>query len=513
MRRRVGQPVGRHEAVQATATNPVIDVPTLCRQIDVLDACARGDEVPVRRPAAITAVMEPVGLDIRWELALDLPRARIAPREDAGIGTVGHGSRPHQTVDDQHVVGRSMTAAMMRRRPENPAIARRQGCHRFVLDREQDHVLVNDERRPIPGRKRRLARHRLGSPQRLAAGAIHRRDSLSVIVVHPLAVHAQGERSHACLSFPERLAAVGRHGHQPAVGLVPGPLAIRAPCVVPHVGVLGPVVLPFVGLARRQHKQGAAVGQDLVGELRVGTRQERLAAGPVQHFHGTIDVQGHVNPLPHRHQSPGKLVRSALQRPQMRVPLSNRPLPEKCAIEGIACHQRPLRQQEDGLARAFVHDVEHPPLGRDHRAEAGHVVVMPRPRRPAGPLQVPRRTDQLVVRHGVVARVVQIVRPLVHLLGTRLARHEPLAVLPYAGHALRRQHTHDLILRGKAHILDHQQIDQVVDIRQLRAGASVDRHNAIQAQRSHMVPRDCHVLRLPVQTLDEEGIACTQGGG
>ena len=103
--------------------------------------------------------------------------------------------------------------------------------------------------------------------------------------------------------------------------------------------------------------------------------------------------------------------------------------------------------------------------------DAGHVVVVPRPGRTAGPLQVPRRADLRVVGHGIVARIVQVVRPLVDLPRTRL--HDLLSTRRrlHVGHAVGRQHAHHFVPATSPGVLDHEQVHEVVDVRQSPARA------------------------------------------
>ncbi len=130
MRRRIEHTVGGHETVEAAATDPMIDVPVLGRQVDEFDARPRGDEILVGGAAAVTAVMEPIGMDVGEEFAAHLAGVQVAAGHHPGVLAIGHVRRPHQPAHDQHVVGRRVAAVMMRGRPEPLAVAGREGVHR-----------------------------------------------------------------------------------------------------------------------------------------------------------------------------------------------------------------------------------------------------------------------------------------------------------------------------------------------------------------------------------------------
>jgi len=368
VRRHVGQSVGRHEPVQAAAADPVIDVPVLGLEIDVLDPGPRGDEVLFRRPAAVAAVVEPVDLDVGQELLLDLARSQITPGEHAGVAAVGNGPAPDQPADDEHVVGRHVPAAVMGGGPQCVPVVGREGRHRAVFHREQNHVLANNQRRAVARGEGRFVGNRLGMPQRLAAGTVHGGDLLAVVEVNSLTVHAERQRGNPGLPFPRGPAGRRVDGHQPAVLSIPGPLAVGPAGIGPNVRALGAVLLPLVGRPGHQDEQGAVADQHLVGVLGAGVSANGLASGRVESFQRGVDPQRDVDPAAHGHQPPRKLVRPALQRPEVRVPLVDRPLPKQRAAVGVPSDERPLGGQQDRLAGAFVHDVEHPAAGRDHGA-------------------------------------------------------------------------------------------------------------------------------------------------
>ena len=67
MWRGVEEAVGRHDAVETRAADPVVDEPLLTLDVDELRPGSRGEQEVIGRLAAITAVVEPVGVDVRRE--------------------------------------------------------------------------------------------------------------------------------------------------------------------------------------------------------------------------------------------------------------------------------------------------------------------------------------------------------------------------------------------------------------------------------------------------------------
>ena len=106
---------------------------------------------------------------------------------------------------------------------------------------------------------------------------------------------------------------------------------------------------------------------------------------------------------------------------------------------------------------------------------------MPRPARAAEPLQMLRRTDDVVVGHGIAAGIVQIVRPLVDVLRARLDRLLPGVSLPDVGHAVGNQDAHHLRHGDAVQVFGHDEVDQIVDVRQPVAGELIDADLAIRA--------------------------------
>ena len=103
-------------------------------------------------------------------------------------------------------------------------------------------------------------------------------------------------------------------------------------------------------------------------------------------------------------------------------------LPENGSVEGISCNQLPFRGQLDGNPTSLVHNVEHSAIRGDEGAHAGHAVMMARPSWTTDPLQVSRRIDDIIVSNSIASRVMQVMRPLVDVVRTRLNSPLPIAV-------------------------------------------------------------------------------------
>ena len=72
--------------------------------IDEFDAGARRHQEIVGRFGDVTAMMEPIRIDVRRELLLDLARSRVAPGVDAGVFARCERRHPDEPVDDHQVL-------------------------------------------------------------------------------------------------------------------------------------------------------------------------------------------------------------------------------------------------------------------------------------------------------------------------------------------------------------------------------------------------------------------------
>ena len=167
-------------------------------------------------------------------------------------------------------------------------------------------------------------------------------------------------------------------------------------------------------------KQGAVVQQNLFSRRCLLIGSYRFSGRCIQSHQRAVQVQGDVDGLVRGDQAARQLGGAALQGPQMRVPLVDRPPPKDRPVKRVASDQRPLGRREDRDRRGFVQDREHTSARRHHGADTGHAVVMPGVQRAAHPLQPPRGPDDGVARHGVVGGAVQVVRPIVDFRRPRL---------------------------------------------------------------------------------------------
>ena len=231
-----------------------------------------------------------------------------------------------------------------------------------------------------------------------------------------------------------------------------------------------------------QREEHALRDDHLVRCLGVGVGPQSLTGGRIQYAQRTRQSQRHIDPVADGDQSPRELHGPAFHRPQVGVPRLQSPLPQDGPVECVACHKGPFRRQLYQRGRTLVDDVEDPPSGRHHRADACQVVVVPRPLRVAAPLVVARRADDRVARHGVATGVVQAMCPIVHRDWPRLNRLDPRSVLLDVGHAIRDQYPIDLALEDTRRVLGDQQIHEVVAIRERFPVPALHHHLAVEAE-------------------------------
>ena len=135
------------------------------------------------------------------------------------------------------------------------------------------------------------------------------------------------------------------------------------------------------------------------------------------------------------------------------------------------------------------------------------------PSRRAHPLDVSRRADSGVGGHRVARGVVQEVRPLVDVTRPGLDRVGP-GLAPFdAGDAAGGQHAQDLVHRDLAQVFGHQQVDQVVDVREPAAREPFDRHPAFAPQRFDVASGPLDVGGVGVQAVHQVTIGSGQRGG
>ncbi|KKL66765.1 hypothetical protein LCGC14_2141700, partial [marine sediment metagenome] len=283
--------------------------------------------------------MEPVGLDVGPEFALDLAGQQVQPGKRARVPASGDRPGPHLAVDDQQVLGAVVPAAVMPGSPQCLAILDRKRRHHPVPPGEHDDVLVHQQRRGEIGRQGRAPDDRLGSPQHLAVGAIQADDPFAVVEEHPPRVGRERHRHHRVGLLPEQLARIGFDGHDLPRRLIPPPAARHALLRLADVAVHGQERLgPFARVVDLQEHHPVG-DDDLLGGLAALLRAHDLARRRVQHRQRIVQAERDVHPLAHGHQPPRKLGRAALEGPQLRMPRRDRPLPQDRPVVCVARDQ------------------------------------------------------------------------------------------------------------------------------------------------------------------------------
>ena len=138
--------------------------------------------------------------------------------------------------------------------------------------------------------------------------------------------------------------------------------------------------------------------------------------------------------------------------------------------------------------------------------------MVPRPARAADPLQVPRRSDDLIVGDGVAAGVVEVVGPFVDVLRTRLDGHLPTSVRTDHCNALRSEHAEDFLHLKVAQVFGDDEVDQIVDVGQSLAVESVGGDVAVKAGLTQAQTQPLHGVRIGVEAVYLEARVRTEGG-
>jgi hypothetical protein len=115
------------------------------------------------------------------------------------------------------------------------------------------------------------------------------------------------------------------------------------------------------------------------------------------------------------------------------------------------------------------------------------------------------------VGDGVVVGSVEVLRPVVHLLGSRLYRAHVRAVVAFNHrHAQGRQHAHRLVHRQFTRAIGHDQVHHVVRVRQAPAIPAVDRNQAVNAPGLDALSRLGDAGRVGVQPVDKVAVVRAQ---
>jgi len=80
-------------------------------------------------------------------------------------------------------------------------------------------------------------------------------------------------------------------------------------------------------------------------------------------------------------------------------------------------------------------------------------------------------------------------------------------------HAQRRKNAHNFFHRHAAQLVCHQQIDQVIDVRQPLAVEHVDRQRAVKPLRADFFTRRDHLLGVRGQPVYQVAVVGPQRGG
>jgi hypothetical protein len=141
--------------------------------------------------------------------------------------------------------------------------------------------------------------------------------------------------------------------------------------------------------------------------------------------------------------------------------------------------------------------------------------VVPRVQRAADPLQPARRPDDRVARHGVVRGAVQIVAPLVDLRRPRLDeffRGRLPAIRDKDRDTAGAEDAQEFFLGNRGRTIDHDQIDQIVDVWQPSSIQPVDRHGPVKSSFAQRLAGRRHIVRVSIQPVNHIAVAGPQGG-
>ena len=122
-----------------------MNVPILGLGIDVLNTGARRNDEVVGGFGDVAAMMEPIGIDVGWELLLDLTGMQIAAREDTAIFTSCQRRAPHESLNHHQVLWRLITRVRMFGCPQLLAIGCVDTQHLAIAASIQHNIFVDDQ--------------------------------------------------------------------------------------------------------------------------------------------------------------------------------------------------------------------------------------------------------------------------------------------------------------------------------------------------------------------------------
>ncbi len=127
------------------------------------------------------------------------------------------------------------------------------------------------------------------------------------------------------------------------------------------------------------------------------------------------------------------------------------------------------------------------------------------------PLDVARRPDHLIVGNRITTCIMEIVGPLINVLGTWLDIHTPRVSVLHVCHASGDEHAHHLTHRDLPEFVCNQQVDEVITVRQAQPIPAFNRDGTIQIGGLNEFARLLNISGIIVQSVDPVHLALTQG--
>ena len=317
----------------------MVDVPVLLLEIDKLDAGARGEEEIVGGLGDIATMVEPIGLYRGRKFDLHLAGGQVPAREKTRVAAGGSRRGPDLAIDDQQILGRLVAAAGVRSLPQQLPRGRIEGAHLAIAGGEDDDPLVNDQLGAEVEAAVLAPAGGLRPPALLACFPV-KTDNLSPIVkIDPALVRGESQWSDARATLPQLLTRTRLVTNDATRLLVPDELG-EDTSLVPDIelrNVTGQLGQLIIGKSKNQ-----PIGDDdLLGGAGFLIDTQGFPGDCIDLLQRRNQTPGHVDPVPYCHQPPGKLGRTALERPEVVMPFSNRAFPENHPIEGVPGDELP----------------------------------------------------------------------------------------------------------------------------------------------------------------------------
>ena len=186
----------------------MIRLPGLSLQIDKFRAVPCGQQILVCSLGRVAAVMEPVNMDIRRELAFHLAGARVVPREHATAGVARDIAGPHQTVGHQQVFQRQVAAGLLLLLPQLAAVLDRPPGDFAVVGGQQNDIVVNQHSRARVCLDGDCCRRWFGLPQPFAVLTVQADQLLAIMKDDVRASDGQRTRRDRGFGLPQTLAGI-----------------------------------------------------------------------------------------------------------------------------------------------------------------------------------------------------------------------------------------------------------------------------------------------------------------